>query len=157
IPAPESGDNLYTITYSFASVLLPLLPGDGYRPRVLVCGRKSPRRIDFPQGPPWEPVPRWRDTAEREGAAAGKLRIFCTAVILPPGEIFVCGGIDGSVLRADGSITDRVDGEVDYLDARAVRHAEMYSPGINWDAGGRYGAPDSWRTVDEAPAQVPRN
>jgi hypothetical protein len=114
-----------------------------------------PRRIDFPKGPPWDPVPSWTNTAEREGAAAGKLRLFCTAVILPTGEIFVSGGLNGSVLRADGSITERVDGEVDYPDARAVKQAEVYSPGINWNAGGRYEAPDSWRTADEA--SVPRN
>jgi hypothetical protein len=154
-PAPVSGHNLYSNTYSYTSVLLPLLPGDDYRPRVLICGRKTPRRIDFPKGPPWEPVPTWRETAQRGGAAAGKLRMFCTAVILPTGEIFVSGGLDGSVLRADGSITERVDAEVDYPDTRIVKHAELYSPGIDWSAGGRYEAPDSWRTIDEA--HVPRN
>jgi hypothetical protein len=40
-------------------------------------------------------------------------------------------------------------------DARAVRHAEIYSPGIQWRDGGRYEGPDAWRTIDQA--QVPRN
>ena len=153
IPPPEGGDNLYTNGYSYSSVLLPLLPGDNYRPRILVCGRRTARRIDFPAGPPWQPVPKWADTAAREGAAAGKLRLFCNATILPTGDVFVCGGIDGSV--RDGSITEIVDDTVGYPDTRAVRHAELYDPGIRWDSGGRYVGPDRWHTIDEA--QVARN
>src|SRR5262249_25641635 len=96
---------------------------------------------------------------EREGAAAGKLRLFCNAIILPTGDVFVCGGIDGSVIKG-GSITERVDETVlpppdGYPDARAGRHAELYDPGIRWDSGGRYVGPDRWHTIDEA--QVARN
>ena len=165
VAPPDSGVSLYNSTYSYSSVLLPLLPGDGYRPRVLICGRKAPRRIDFPRVPDpgagWEPVPGWKETAPRQGAAAGRSRLFCCAVLLPTGEVLVTGGIDGGVRDADGAIVEAVAGGIQFLDERAVRHAELYDPGIDRAGGGTYrtgpgGANDDrWTTLEEA--QVTRN
>jgi hypothetical protein len=130
IAAPGGG--LYDGSWDFPSVLLPLLPEDGYKPRVLVCGEAQARRIDLSLG-----APIWQNTAARTGAAGGRQRRFACSVMLPTGEVFVTGGIDGGI--SDGA---------------AVREAEIYSPGIDWNTG-QYTAPESWASTD--PASVTRN
>lgn len=131
-PLPSAGGALYDSSWDFTSVLLPLLPAEGYRPRVLVAGDVTPRKIDLGAS-----SPTWSDTSARAGAAAGSVRRFACAVILPNGQVFVSGGINGGI-----------------SDANAMRHAELYSPGIDWNAG-QYTVADSWQTTDQA--MVARN
>lgn len=126
---PAAGGGRYNNSWDFPSVLLPLLPTDGYRPRVMICGDTEAKKIDLSQV-----NPTWQDTAARTGAAAGRQRRFACSVILPNGEIFVSGGING------GS-----------SDTNAVKEGEIYNPGIDWNTG-QFTAPDSWTTVDAAEA-----
>lgn len=123
IPAP--GGSLYDNSWDFPAVLLPLLPTDGYTPRVLICGEATAKKIDLSLS-----SPAWQNTSGRTGAAAGKERRFSCAVLLPTGEVFVSGGINGG--SSDGD---------------AVLQGEIYNPGINW-ATGLYSVADSWATVD---------
>jgi len=125
----SAGGGLYDSSWDYPSVLLPLLPTDGYKPRVMICGDTNARKIDLSQA-----SPTWQNTAARAGAAAGKQRRFSCSVILPTGEIFVSGGING------GS-----------SDSNAVKEGEIYNPGIDW-ATGQFSTPDSWATVDAANA-----
>lgn len=126
------GAPLYDASWDFPSVLLPLLPEDGYRPRVMISGETQAKRIDLSQ-----PNPSWQNTAARTGAAAGRRRRFACAVQLPTGDVFVTGGVNGGSSDAD-----------------AVLEAEIYSPGIDWDTG-QYTAAESWTSTD--PATVRRN
>lgn len=130
--------------FTYSSVLLPLLPDDNYRPRVLLCGANIARRIalDPPEGA-------WAQAGERTGSAATKRRENCCAVILPTGKVLVVGGVNGD----DDTVND---------DAFGVREPELYDPGIDWQDGtdgrfGRYvGTDGSWQTIAE-PATVTRN
>jgi hypothetical protein len=64
---PSAGGSLYNDSWDYPSVLLPLLPTDGYNPRVMVCGDTDPKKIDLSQG-----SPTWQNTSARTGTAAGK-------------------------------------------------------------------------------------
>ena len=72
------------------SVLLPLLHEDGYRTRVLVCGQSEARSIDLDSS-----TPEWQPTLPRTliVGTAPPNRIHSNAVILPTGEVAVCGGL----------------------------------------------------------------
>lgn len=126
-PIGAPGGALYDESWDFQSTLLPLLPEDGYKARVMVCGSTNARRIDLSQA-----SPAWQDTAGRSGAAAGRQRRFACSVILPTGDVFVTGGINNSISDGD-----------------AVREGELYSPGINWNTG-QYSAAESWTSADAA-------
>jgi hypothetical protein len=130
-PITLPGDGLYN-GWGATSVLLPLLPGDGYKPRVLVCGAQQPRRINLSDA-----SPSWRDAGTRTGAAAGRVREHLCAVILPTGEVFLSGGV--SVVNPENP----------------VLHGEIYSPGIDWTTG-TYAGTERWASTEE-PAHVPRN
>jgi hypothetical protein len=119
-----------------SSVLLPLLPGDGYTPRVLVCGGVQPKRIILGVA-----SPSWQNAGTRTGAAAGRVRLNCCAVLLPTGEVFVSGGVSPA---PNGSQPD----------TNAVLQGEIYSPGIDWLTG-TYAGTESWSSTE--PACVPRN
>ena len=125
IGAPGGGT--YDSSWNFPSTLLPLLPEDGYRARVMICGQTNARRIDLSQ-----PAPAWVDTAARSGAAAGRERQFACSVLLPTGDVFISGGVDGG-----------------NSDANAVREGEIYSPGIDWNTG-QYTAAEGWNSTDAA-------
>jgi hypothetical protein len=124
---PAAGGGLYSGSWDYQSVLLPLLPQEGYRARVLACGESNPRKIDLGQA-----GPSWANTNPRQGAAAGTQRRFACAVLLPTGDVFISGGING------GS-----------SDSSAVREGEIYSPGIDWNAG-QYSLADAWQSVEAA-------
>lgn len=124
---PAAGGGRYNNSWDFPSILLPLLPQESYRARVLVCGDLDARRIDLGAGSPV-----WNNTSARQGAAAGRQRRFACAVILPTGDVFVSGGINGGA-----------------ADSNAVREGEIYSPGIDWNTG-QYAGPDSWQSTDAA-------
>lgn len=124
-----AGGGTYDSSWDFPSVLLPLLPTDGYKARVMICGEINAKKIDLSQA-----NPAWQNTAPRTGSAAGKQRRFACSVILPNGEVFVSGGINGGT-----------------SDSNAVKEGEIYNPGIDWNTG-QFTAADSWATVDAAAA-----
>ncbi|MFD6106846.1 galactose oxidase-like domain-containing protein, partial [Nocardia salmonicida] len=92
--------------WSFPCVLLPLLPGDKYQPRVLHCGRAQALRVDLgASAPTWESV-----------TTVGNIdRINSCAVLLPTGQVCLVGGVENQ-----GNDGDQ------------VLPAEIYDPGINW-------------------------
>lgn len=122
------------------AVLLPLLPGDGYRAHVLLMGNGGSFRISL-DAPDSEEAPQWLPS-ERGWTPSPPLRHHGTATLLPTGQVLFSGGIDE-------------DGEAGLLDANAALTAELYTPGIDWaadriDFDGEHWAPTT-------AAQVPRN
>ncbi len=100
--------------FQYTSVLLPLLPSRNHRPRVLLLGGKQPLVVDLGAA-----SPSWTPTGPRQLAGAPR-RIHANAVLLPTGEVFVCGGV-----TATG----------DDSDSKAVMRAELYRPaGNRWFA-----------------------
>ncbi len=77
-----------------ASVLLPLLPQDGYKPRVMIMGGGYPGTetaeiIDLSEATPkWLPLP-----------SMSRRRVYHNAVLLPNGKVMVSGG--NTLLGAD--------------------------------------------------------
>ena len=131
--APPGG--LYSDSWDFATIALPLVPGDGYRSRIMAVDDTKPRFIDldFDDG-----TPAWADTPDRDPAVADKQRRYACPVYLPTGQIFLSGGIDG------GSDTD------------AVLEPEVFTPGIDWNTLEYSGPIGSWELIDES-AQKARN
>lgn len=119
--------------FNFPSVLLPLVPGDGYRARVLLCGAPGSQLIDLgAASPAWQNVP-------RAGSTSGQARIHANATLLPTGDVLMTGGtVD------NGS------------DQTGVMPPERYS--LPWDAATHAysGGSGQWNTLDE-PATVLRN
>jgi hypothetical protein len=121
------------------SVLLPLLPSDGYRPRVLLCGGTQPVVMDLQpllENPAasvhWTPTaPRQLSAAPPRFAGPNPPRFHLNAVLLPTGQVLVCGGC--AEFRRD---------------ATAVLEPELYSPAQG-------GQPDRWEVLPAA--QVARN
>jgi hypothetical protein len=75
------------------AVLLPLVPEDGYRARVLLAGSSAPLRIDF-----GAPSPSWHPTGPRTLIDPGPppsspARHNVNAVLLPTGDVAVVGGV----------------------------------------------------------------
>jgi hypothetical protein len=105
--------------HNTTSVLLPLRPSQGYRARVLLCGSEQALRLD-----PDEPSPTWHPTGPRTLPR----RYNLNAVLLPTGDVFVCGGVES------GSLSDEPP----------VRKAEVYHPDS-----------DQWETLETA--EVTRN
>jgi len=71
---PSAGGSRYNDSWDYPSVLLPLLPTDGYKPRVMICGDTDPKKIDLSQA-----SPTWQNTATRTGTAsrnAAAIRLF---------------------------------------------------------------------------------
>ena len=132
ITAPT--DPVY-VDWHCQSLLLPLLPGDGYRCRILMTGDVTARRIDLGAA-----TPAWSATATRQAPAAGKFRKFGLAVLLPNGKVFITGGINSA-----SSVSD----------TNGVLDAEIYEPGIDWATGSYGSGTDSWASVE--PATVVRN
>jgi hypothetical protein len=107
-PDPIYGDIAST------SVLLPLLPESGYRPRVLISGGAQPYVVDL-----GAPAPAWAPTGPRS-LAGNPVRNYANAILLPTGEVFVCGGV-----RTTGPGSDPT----------GVHEAEVYNPWTNaWTA-----------------------
>jgi hypothetical protein len=130
IPGPGG---LYT-GWDNSSVLLPLLPNESYRARVFVCNDFDAKKIDL-----GATSPTWQNAGTRTGAAAGKIRKFGIATILPDATVLVFGGVGGS--------ND---------DDTGVLEPEIYNPGINWDTGA-YSDPESWQSMPADPNAVVRN
>lgn len=120
--------------FSMPAALLPLLEEEDFRFRVLRAGDAGDvsgwvADLGTPTAP--EPAPRWTTLEPRSAQAAGRRRMHSNVVLLPSGEVLVCGGVEN---RDD--------------DDTAVLPPELLVPtptGWAWDAG------------DFAPATVPRN
>lgn len=102
------------------AVLLPLLPTEDYRVRILFVGGVNPRRLDLGAA-----SPAWAATAGRAASIAARDREYANAVLLPTGEVCVVGGVH---------VVDPED---------PVLETEIYSPGINWTTGA-YSNADAW-------------
>jgi hypothetical protein len=108
--------------------LLPLLPEDGYAVRVLLVGGANARITTITAGS--EGSSAWAVTAPRGLATR---RNDASAVLLPTGQVFVCGGVD------------LVGGGVGWDAAHAVLIPEIFDPVTN-----------TWTTLTSTPATVPR-
>jgi hypothetical protein len=120
--------------YDCPSVLLPLTPADGYRPRVLLCGGVTSQMIDL-----GNPAPTWV-TVPRNGTTAGLGRAHACATILPTGDVLMTGGADPN------------------NDQSGVMNPELYITPTDQAAGTpTYGpGPGRWNTINE-PATILRN
>jgi galactose oxidase-like protein len=145
-PTPTDLDDwqIYS-TFSGTSVLLPLLPEQNYAPRVLICGAERAYVIDLtnwtPSGqnsPPKDPagkeVFRWRRTARTLANARPRLNLC--AVLLPTGQVFVCGGVKGAPMQSQ---------TLQLLDSTAELRPEIFDSFTN-----------TWSAPND-PAQVVRN
>jgi hypothetical protein len=113
-------------SWSFPCVLLPLLPGEDYRPRVLHCGRAQAMRIDLSAATPaWQPV----------ATAQNVHRVNSCAVLLPTGQVCLVGGVENQ--GNDGG--QRLP-------------AEIYDPGINWATGQYIPGLGTWTADPDLPA-----
>jgi hypothetical protein len=132
------------------SVLLPLLPENGYRMRVLLCGAKQPLVADFSSvvaginngSIGWNDEANhnlidWTATSPR-ALSGSPVRLDSNAVILPTGEILVCGGVEQVALQpgAPGGppVLDPCGNKVvnsntiTYPDDQCVLTPEIYTP-----------------------------
>jgi hypothetical protein len=122
--------------WDYPAVLLPLLPEEGYRSRILFAGNLTPQKIDLGAA-----TPAWQATTARTGSVAGMRRRHAMAVLLPTGKVCVINGVN--VVGGDGTPEE------------GTLRAEVYDPGIDW-AAGNYGGTEGW-TTDEDDAQHTRN
>ncbi|WP_159460598.1 galactose oxidase early set domain-containing protein [Calothrix rhizosoleniae] len=125
--------------WDYPAVLLPLLPTDNYRPRVLYSGGVNAFIIDL-----GDTNPSWGQTPDRQGATLGRRRIHSMSVLLPTGEVCQVGGVHNQ--GSSSGNTGLEDG---------VLEAEIYDPGIDWAAGTYTPGGDSWATKEAA--QIVRN
>lgn len=116
---PSNNDGYYEIYNKFngTSVLLPLIPEDNYEPRVMVHGNMNSYVINLSTDrPSWQKI---------DGRPIGKRRLTVNSVILPTGEIFFCGGVEGNIYIPKGGGGEEY---VSYCDDTAVNEAEIYNP-----------------------------
>lgn len=129
------GDSIYHHGSDTTSVLLPLLPGDNYTPRVLVCGGVQPLRITLAAGGFV-----WETAGMRDwGDQTPPVRHHLCSVILPDGKVFISGGTE-------------TDGDDEERQAGCVRAGEVFDPGIDWDTNTYLDVEGggSWETVPAA-------
>lgn len=129
-PINPHAEGMYAKGSNATSVLLPLLHGEGYRPRVMVCGGSQPERIDL------DGEDGWQATGPRELDDTPVRHHLC-AVILPTGQVFVTGGT-------------ATDGDDPVRQAGAVRRGEVYDPGIDWDTSAYLPGTGEWSVVEQA-------
>lgn len=123
------------------SVLLPLLPSDGYRPRVLAANGLQACRIDLAASQPM-----WGEVPPRVGDSSGLHRDHGYAVLLPTGQVALVGGVQDARTPS----------------AEPAFQPELYDPGIDWptatyldvvvDPGNRGG----WLDLDDDPSEIAR-
>ncbi len=115
----DGDDNNHRIYNQFngTSVLLPLLPENNYETRVMVHGNTKSYIINLSS-----PNPQWEETAIR---LMNKRRLTVNSVILPTGEIFFTGGVEGS---EEVTIEER---STTFPDTTGVLEAEIYNPTNN--------------------------
>lgn len=90
VPAGYGSDAAHANKFNTTSVLLPLRPQDGYRARVLLTNDVTPYVIDL-----GDPTPTYqpRSRAEAWPGSTPPVREHASAVLLPTGEVLVCGGL----------------------------------------------------------------
>jgi hypothetical protein len=120
---------------SGTSVLLPLLPSGGYGARVLLCGATQPVVIHLGGS-----ISLWQPTASRQLPpspprydASNPPRFNATSILLPTGDVFVCGGTAVSRLAVPFAPSD----------PKAVLESEIYHPAHD-------GQPDFWESLPAA-------
>src|SRR6266545_3275646 len=88
LPVPH---DFYNRGSSCTSVLLPVLPNDGYRPRVFVANGPHCYRLNAggAQGT-------WREVPPRVGESSGITRDHGHAILLPTGQVALVGGVQNS-------------------------------------------------------------
>lgn len=105
--------------FNGTSVLLPLLPENNYAPTVMVHGNTNSYAINLAgTDPRWETI---------SGRPISKRRLTLNSVILPTGEIFFCGGVEGNIYVI-GEGPDAGQNAIGYPDASGVNEAEIYDP-----------------------------
>lgn len=119
------------ISASWTSVMLPLLPQESHRPRVLLFGGVTAQRIDLGVA---ENQMQWVQAGNRNWNGTPPVRSFSCPVLLPTGQVFFSGGTRG------GQPDDQTN---------CVREGELYTPGIDWNTG-QYSGGESWQTVEAA-------
>lgn len=108
------------------SVLLPLLPSNGYAPRVIIFGGDNPATASAELIDLSQPSPAWQSLPAMVGP-----RIQPTSTILPDGTVFVAGG----------SVQDRVPGT-------ATLAAQMFDPvSLTWSPAGSSAMPRLYHSV----------
>jgi hypothetical protein len=112
------------------SVMLPLLHQEEYRARIVITGGVRAYRIDLGASG----TPTWTQTGARTGGDNAPRRENMNAVMLPTGQVFVCGGRNAA--------------------QEGVLEAELYDPDIDWETGAYGASQGSWTTLE--PAEVLR-
>lgn len=135
VGSPNTGHN---VGWDYSAFLLPLVPGDGYRARVMVTGGAQPQFIELNLGAGAQ-TPAWVNAGTRQGSAAGKVRTYAIPVYLPTGQIFIAGGINGTGKDLD-----------------AVKEPEVFTPNIDWTTRSYNAGDGTWQTLEE-PATHARN
>jgi hypothetical protein len=95
--------------YEGTSVLLPLTPANGFKPKVIIMGGANPATDTTELIDPSDPSPKWV-----QGPPMVKGRVELNATILPNGKVLVSGG----------SVNDEDN-------ATAVKEAQLYDPESN--------------------------
>jgi len=131
----DTGVGSYDNFWDGPSVLLPLLPADDYRPRVLMAAYQ-PKIIDLGAA-----APAWQNTVARVVGIPD--RQYANGVMLPTGQVLICGGVSNS-----GADTGVLQGEI-------------YEPGIDWpnriySPSGGPGPQPAWSVTPDS-ATVVRN
>ena len=133
--------------FAATSVLLPLLPSTGYRPRVLFCGGAQPIVLDLGVA-----SPSWKPTGPRT-LSGRPIRNHANAVLLPTGEVFVCGGAVDPSSDATGVLQPEVYNPNDnswttHPAATVIRNyhsvALLMPDGRVWTAGGNHNSQQSF-------------
>ena len=119
--------------FDFPSVLLPLVPTDNYRARILLCGAAQSQLMDLGNtGAGWQNVP-------RDAAMANRGRTHCCATLLPTGDVLLTGG-------ADPNSNDQA----------GVMQPEIYRTALNRTTRRYVAGTGHWETINQ-PATVLRN
>ncbi len=119
------------LDWSRPAVMLPLLPAEDYRPRVLFCGETEALKIDL-----GDPNAQWQPTSPRAASVAALTRANSNAAILPTGEVCLVGGVN--VVSPE----------------QGVQQAEIYTPAIDWNAGTYTLPSDHWAVDGDLAAHV---
>ena len=127
--------------WDFASVLLPLLPAEDYRPQILIAGGPEARRIDLGN---LASTPVWGSAGTRPAVTLNRSRRFACGVMLPTGQVLITGGV-----FQVGSTTPTVTPEL------AIMEGELYTPAIDWTTGRFTTSGETW--VATEPAAVIRS